>query len=145
MFLFFCSISLAPQERLQQRTVEETVEVQEIVEIVKIVPQEQSSERTPEQFRVIEVSEASSQDRSWQGTVELALGDFVEVDRTIPQDEFHGLRLSQCRREGVEVVKKVSQERISGRIYERSEVIDSPGKCRGSRKYSSGANFCKEL
>ena len=35
-------VGLAPRLRVQQRTVEETVEVQENVEIVKIVAQEQS-------------------------------------------------------------------------------------------------------
>ena len=71
-------------------------------EVVGKISEEPLSERICEKHEVIDVTETAIQDRSLQRTVERAFGDFVEVGKTIPR------------------------ERISGRMYERIEVIEVP-------------------
>ena len=113
-----------PYERVQQRTVEETVEVH----MVKIVPQEQSSERTREQFRVIEVPEASAKTGVCSAQWCVRLGILSRWTKLFLRSEFlngfvGGVRLSTCQG-NVVAVDSIPQERISARGCEQSEVID---------------------
>ena len=82
-------VSLAPQERVQQRTAEETVELvklvsqervedipqfrEETVAVVTLVPREVNKLNSELPKKIGEVPETASQDRRLQRTVELAL------------------------------------------------------------------------
>ena len=93
---------------------------QESVEIVvEIILQKQMSERTREQIRVIEAPETASPNWSLQRTVEWALGDFVEVDKTIPQE-----RISE-RSQVIEVPRIPCQESVGVSMAPMKEE----GKC----------------
>ena len=93
-------MTLVSQQRVRQRIAE--------AQLPGNSPQERISERTqivdvpvPQILEKL-VSQERVQDRSLQRTAERASRDFVEVDKTIPQ------------------------ERISEQMYERSEVIEVP-------------------
>ena len=88
-----------------------------------------------EQSEVIEVTETSSQDRNLQRTVKHALVDFVEVDKTIPQEpisERMGEQIGVVEvskisgQESAEIVKIISQKQMSERTREQIGVIEAP-------------------
>ena len=73
------------------------------------------------------------QDRSLQLTVERDLGDFVEVDKTFPQERISARMYERIKvievhtissQESVEVDKTIPQERNSERMCEQFEGIE---------------------
>ena len=101
------------RNEIQRRTAEH------IVDLPAPVFTERISARISGLSAFIEAAKTPSRCQNLQRTVEQ---DFVEVDKTTPQ------------------------ERMSERTGEQSRVIEVPkiscrGKCRGRQKYPSGANF----
>ena len=100
-------VGLAPSERVRQWTVDETVEVQENVEIEKIVSKEQSSELTREQFRDIELAKPRQEIAAHSGAC-----------------AWRFCRGSKCPRSQVRKVSRYSEKLIQKRNSDRSEVIE---------------------
>ena len=70
----------------------------------------------------------SSQHLSLQRTVERSLIDFIEEDKTFPQERISRIEAIKVptfsSQEGVEAAKNIPQERISGKMREQREVIN---------------------